>query len=247
MVVATTIADLWMLGIVCCLVLAVVILLYRQLLLTSFDPVMAASIGIPVLAIDYLLTACTSLVVVCGVNIVGVILVVALLITPAATAYLLFDRLYRMIIASAVFGLLGFWSGYLVSMWTGNAPGPSVVVMSTFYFLVTLFCAPRYGMIADWLRKRNQIPQELVEDIMGYLLKREGVASAKEVIANVSLVNCSTRHALRQLEKTDQITLQGDEVRLTKEGTPLGKEVAACSPFVGNLSRIDGYASRKRP
>lgn len=217
-VVATTIGDLWMLAIVCCIVFGAVILFYRPLLLTSFDPVMAASIGVPVLAIDYLLTACTSLVVVCGVNIVGVILVVALLITPAATAYLLFDRLNRMLIASAFFGLLGFWSGYFVSMWTGNAPGPSVVVMSTFIFLLTLACAPKYGMIADWLRKRNQVPQELVEDIMGFILKNGGEATPQQIIDSVSLANYSTKQALRRLEKTDEIELENEFIRLTKQG-----------------------------
>ena len=76
-------AELWLLAIVASIVLGVIILFYRPLQLTSFDPVMAASIGIPVVAVDYMLTACTSLVVVSGVRIAGVILVVALIITPA--------------------------------------------------------------------------------------------------------------------------------------------------------------------
>ena len=217
-VVATSISDLWMLAIVCTIVFSVVILFYRQLLLTSFDPVMAASIGIPVLAIDYLLTACTSLVVVCGVNIVGVILVVALLITPAATAYLLFDRLNRMLIASAFFGLAGFWSGYFVSMWTGNAPGPSVVVMSTLIFLVTLAVAPRYGLIADWMRKRNQVPQELIEDILGFILKSDGQASVRKIIEEVNLPRFSTKHAIGKLEKDDLVEIAEDSIQLTQEG-----------------------------
>lgn len=224
-VVATSIADLWMLAIICVLVFSVVILFYRHLLLTSFDPVMAASIGIPVLAVDYLLTACTSLVVVCGVNIVGVILVVALLITPAATAYLLFDRLNRMIIGSAVFGVLGFWSGYFVSMWTGNAPGPSVVVMSTLIFLITLAFAPRYGMVADWLRKRNQIPQELVEDIMGFVLKNEGEARLKQIIEQVSLRNYSTKKAIRNLEKDGLIEVEAGLIELTPKGRRTAKKL----------------------
>jgi len=77
--------QLWLLAIVTSVVLGVVILFFRPLQLTSFDPIMAASIGIPVLAVEYLLTICTSLVVVSGVQIAGVILVVALIITPAAT------------------------------------------------------------------------------------------------------------------------------------------------------------------
>ena len=111
-VVAVTDEDLWLLGFVTTFVAGVVILFYRPLQLTSFDPIMAASIGIPVAAGDYLLTACTSLVVVSGVRIAGVILVVALIITPAASAYLLFDKLSRMLWGSAIIGVIGFWSGF---------------------------------------------------------------------------------------------------------------------------------------
>lgn len=218
-VVATSLADLWTLAIICCIVFTVVILFYRQLLLTSFDPVMAAAIGIPVLGIEYLLTACTSLVVVSGVNIVGVILVVALLITPAATAYLLFDRLNHMLVASALFGMLGFYSGYFVSLWIGNAPGPSVVVMSSLIFLVTLALAPRYGLIADWIRKRNQIPQELMEDILGYLMKNDGVRKERDIVKNVTVRNHSTRAAIRSLIRNGLALLSGGRITLTSEGT----------------------------
>ena len=72
---------------------------------------MAASIGLPVLVLDYLLTTCVSLVVVSAVSMVGVILVVGLLITPAATAYLLSDRLDRMMMLAAVFGLTSVIGG----------------------------------------------------------------------------------------------------------------------------------------
>ena len=92
--------DLWMMACVSAIVLSVVLLFFRQLQLVSFDPVMAASIGIPVLFVDYVLTTCTSLVVVAGVNVVGVILVVGLLIIPAGTAYLLCDRLHRMMVVA---------------------------------------------------------------------------------------------------------------------------------------------------
>ena len=85
-VLAVSNAEMWLIAIVAAFVLSAVLMFFRPLQITSFDPVMAASIGIPVLAVDYLLTACTSLVVVSGVRVAGVILVVALIITPAATA-----------------------------------------------------------------------------------------------------------------------------------------------------------------
>lgn len=144
--------ELWLLAIVASFVLGVVIMFYRPLQLTSFDPIMAASIGVPVLAVEYLLTACTSLVVVSGVQIAGVILVVALIITPAATAYLISDRLDRMIIWSTVIGVVGFWLGFALATLVGASPGASVVVTMTGLFMLALTFAPRYGLLADWIR-----------------------------------------------------------------------------------------------
>jgi len=146
-VIAVTSGELWLLAIVTSIVLSVVILFYRPLQLTSFDPIMAASIGIPVLAVEYLLTACTSLVVVSGVQIAGVILVVALIITPAASAYLLTDRLDRMIVTSAILGVTGFWIGFLIANLTGSAAGAAVVITMTAIFFTCLVFAPRYGLL----------------------------------------------------------------------------------------------------
>ena len=144
-VLAVADGDLWMMAGVAAGVLLFIILMFRQLKLISFDPVMAASIGIPVLMLEYLLTTCTSLVVVAGVNIVGVILVVGLLIIPAATAYLLCDRLSRMLVVSAFFGwtsfLLGYWAAHALNV----APGSAVVLLSAIQFLVVFLVAPRYG------------------------------------------------------------------------------------------------------
>src|SRR6185295_6528080 len=120
MVLAVPDGQLWMMAIVASFVLAVVILFFRQLQITTFDPVMAASIGIPVIAMDYLLTTCTSLVVVGAVPVVGVVLVVGLLVAPAATAYLLCDRLSRMLVLSAFFGVTSVVAGLYISVWAGN-------------------------------------------------------------------------------------------------------------------------------
>jgi len=154
-VLSVTDSDMWMLVGVTVVVLSAVLLFYRQLKLTSFDPVMAAAIGIPVVALDYLLTACASLVVVSGVSIVGVVLVVALVITPAASAYLVQDRLHRMMVVAVIMGVISSWLGYGLATVAGVAPGPAIVVVNTAVFLLTLFVAPRYGLIADWWRRRQ--------------------------------------------------------------------------------------------
>ena len=167
-------SDLWASVIVAALVLSVVVLFFRHFRISSFDPIMAASIGLPVVLLDYLLTTCVSLVVVSAVNMVGVILVVGLLITPAATAYLLSDRLSRMMWLAALFGVTGVTGGLYLSVWLDSAGGGAVMLFSTFQFLVVLIAAPNYGLLARWLRLRRMVPQQVQEDILGTAYRNIG-------------------------------------------------------------------------
>ena len=211
--------QLWLLAIVTSIVLGVVILFFRPLQLTSFDPIMAASIGIPVLAVEYLLTICTSLVVVSGVQIAGVILVVALIITPAATAYLLTDRLSRMIWNAVGISVLGFWCGFALAVYSGGSPGSSVVVTMTFFFVLALVFAPRYGLVADWIRKSSSVPQEIMEDVLGSILRSPGSRVAiSNIEKNVSSPNMKIRRAITMLARQDLLLIDDGYVSLTDDG-----------------------------
>lgn len=213
-------ADLWMMAIVASFVLAIVILFFRYFQITTFDPVMAAALGIPVMAVDYLLVTCTSLVVVSAVSIVGVILVVGLLVTPAATAYLLSDRLHRMMLLAALFGVTGVAAGLYVSAWIGNvATGPSIVIMSTLQFMLVLFVAPRYGLLADFLRRRAAVPQQVVEDILGSFRYADSeVLTISDVQTRLNARPELIRRAIRALERDDLLKTNGVEMLLTKAG-----------------------------
>ncbi len=168
-------SDLWVSAFVAAGVLTVLILFFRHFQLATFDPVMAASIGLPVLLIDYLLTTCVSLVVVSAVSMVGVILVVGLLITPAATAYLLCDRLDKMMLLAALFGVTSVVGGLYLCVWLDSAGGGAIMLFCTLQFLVVLVVAPKYGLLARWLRMRNLIPQQVIEDILTTVLRHGGV------------------------------------------------------------------------
>lgn len=218
--------DLWMMAGVAVLVLTVVLCFFRQLQLTSFDPVMAASIGIPVLLVDYTLTTCTALVVVSGVSIVGVILVVGMLVIPASTAYLLCDRLSRMLMVSAACGVSSFYLGYWFSERINVAPGSAIVVAGCVQFLVVLVLAPRYGLIADWLRKQRMVPQQLVEDVLGVLLReKEYRASVATISKGVPRVARGLRQALSSLERQGLLALTGEQVQLTPAGEKEGRRL----------------------
>ncbi len=166
-------SDLWVSAFVAAVVLTILILFFRHFQIATFDPIMAASIGLPVLLIDYLLTTCVSLVVVSAVSMVGVILVVGLLITPAATAYLLCDRLDRMMMLAALFGVTSVTGGLYLCVWLDSAGGGAIILFCTLQFLVVLAVAPKYGLFARWWRLRNLIPQQTIEDILTVILRND--------------------------------------------------------------------------
>ena len=212
--------HLWMIAIVCSLVLCVVILFFRQFLISTFDPIMAASIGVPVAAIHYLMTACTSLVVVSAVPVVGVVLVVGLLITPAATAYLLSDRLRYMLVLSPLFGITTVLGGLYVSTWVSVvSTGPMMVLLGTLQFIVVLCVSPRHGLIADAWRRWQLVPQALVEDVLGAIRRDERPAvPMEEIIEAVRSPAPLIHRAIRSLVRRNWLQESATGLRLTESG-----------------------------
>jgi len=208
--------DLWTSAVSSALVLSIIILFFRHFQLTSFDPIMAASIGMPVLVIDYVLTTCVSLVVVSAVSMVGVILVVGLLITPAATAYLLSDRLDRMMIYAAFFGVTSVLGGLYMCVWLDSAGGGAIMLFCTLQFLVVLFVAPRYGLTARWLQLRRMVPQQLTEDVLGFLIRKES-ADIGEIKANIKHQG-KIEHAVKNLAAQGLLSVKDKIISLTEEG-----------------------------
>ena len=216
--------DLWASAIVASLVLSILILFFRQFQLATFDPVMAASIGLPVLLLDYALTTCVSLVVVSAVSMVGVILVVGLLITPAATAYLLSDRLDKMMALAALFGVTSVVGGLYLCVWLDSAGGGAVMLFCTLQFLVVLTVAPRYGLLARWLRMRRLVPQQVVEDVLTVILRQQGDTPLPMIHQYVQHpVNLPK--ALRQMEQDGLISVSAHGYRLTEPGEKEARQV----------------------
>ncbi len=209
-------ADLWSAAVASALVLSVIILFYRYFQLSSFDPVMAAAIGMPVVFIDYVLTTCVSLVVVSAVSMVGVILVVGLLITPAATAYLLSDRLHKMMALSALFGVTSVIGGLYLCVWLDSSGGGAIMLFCTFQFLVVLCLAPKYGMLARWMRLRRMVPQQLAEDILTAVV-RDDPATLAEIRAHVAAAG-SVSKAVRALAGQGLLRVEGETISLTEAG-----------------------------
>lgn len=217
-------ADLWTSAFVAATVLTIIILFFRHFQITTFDPVMAASIGLPVLLIDYLLTTCVSLVVVSAVSMVGVILVVGLLITPAATAYLLSDRLDRMMLLSAFFGFTSVVGGLYLCVWLDSAGGGAIMLFCTLQFLVVLIFAPRYGMLSRWLRLRRMVPQPVIEDVLTTIL-RHGQPTPLTVIRKYVEHHKRLLKALGQMVNDGLLQQVGNNYALTETGEKEANQV----------------------
>lgn len=129
--------------------LLVVILLSifrKDLILYCFDPRHAKTVGINVLFLHYLLLTCLSLSAVVGLQSVGIVLVVAMLITPGATAYLLTDKFDNITIISVISAIISSILGTYISFWFDLETGGSIVLVQTFIFLFAFLFAPRYGI-----------------------------------------------------------------------------------------------------
>lgn len=141
--------DLRIMAAVTVVSLVLVALFYKELLVTSFDPGFAASAGFPVRVVHYSLMLLLAFAVVAALQAVGVVLVSAMLITPAAAAYLLTDRLHRMLGLAGLFGLITGTAGCFLSFLGTNLPtGPLMVLAATSVFVAAFLFAPRHGLLA---------------------------------------------------------------------------------------------------
>jgi manganese transport system permease protein len=139
-------------------VLLVVLLRRRDLLLFCFDPGHARSIGLRTGVLHYLLLTLVSLAAVAALQAVGIILVVALLVTPGATAFLLTDRFDRMNLYAVVLAMLATAVGVIVSYWLDASTAGCIVLVQTGLFLVTMLLAPRHGLLARRRQRRGGPP-----------------------------------------------------------------------------------------
>lgn len=148
--------DKWLTIGVSIAVLVVIVLFFKELLITSFDPLMAKAIGMKVNFYHYLLMVLLTLVSVTAMQSVGTILIVAMLITPAATAYLYTNSLRKMIILSsslgAVSSVLGLFIGYSFNI----AVGSSIVITSAIIFAISFLVSPKQNFIKKKVKIDDQ-------------------------------------------------------------------------------------------
>lgn len=141
-------AEMWATIGLAAAVLAVLAALFKELQVSIFDPVMAAAYGLPVARIHRVLMLLLTVVTVIALQTVGVVLVVAMLITPAATAHLLTDRLGRMVLLAAAIGAAEAVVGLYLSFRFDLPSGAVIVLVGAVVFAAVLVVAPRHGLLA---------------------------------------------------------------------------------------------------
>lgn len=139
---------IWLSSIVLVLILAMIFIGYKGLFLTSFDPDYAATVGIAVSFWHYLLMSAVSLTTVVSFESVGAILVVAFLIAPPATAYLLTNNFKLMMILTVLIGILSAIGGYFLAVWIDGSIAAAMSVVAGIEFLLVFLFSPSNGLVS---------------------------------------------------------------------------------------------------
>jgi ABC-type Mn2+/Zn2+ transport system permease subunit len=142
------VGDLVQVAILGAVVLAIVLVVRKELLFATFDPLGAAASGLPVARLEYLLLALLGVTIVVSIQAVGIIMVVAMLVTPAATAQLLVIRFGRMMVVSVVLAAVSAVAGLYMSFYLNLASGASIVLVETLFFGIALVFGPKTGLLS---------------------------------------------------------------------------------------------------
>jgi len=152
-VLGISLGDLVQVGVLATIVMAIVLALRKELLFSTFDPLGAAASGLPVAGLEYLLLALLGVTIVVSIQAVGIIMVVAMLVTPPATAQLIVVRFGRMMVLAALLATISAVFGLYASFYLNLASGASIVLVETVLFVVALLLGPRTGLLSRASRR----------------------------------------------------------------------------------------------
>jgi manganese/zinc/iron transport system permease protein len=214
---------LWITGGVLCFDLILVLCFFKELKISSFDPDLGASLGYSPVFLHYLLMTAVSVTVVASFESVGSILVVAMLVVPPATAYLLTDRLPLLLVLSVFVGVLSAVAGYGFARWQDCSIAGAMATAAGGFFVLALLCSPRHGWLSRWLghlRLRDRLAAQLV---LLHLKGRAGIdaggtLAAADVERRFGWSHEATRRVLRRLTAAGLVACDGDGLRLTAAG-----------------------------
>ncbi|MEM1135276.1 MAG: iron chelate uptake ABC transporter family permease subunit [Bacteroidota bacterium] len=230
---AMMLSDIKIFGLFSLVLLAIVYYFYDAFKLVTFDRNFAEAKGFPVKRIESLISILTVFAIAIGIQAVGVVLMAALLITPAAAArYWTFD-LKKMILLSAVFAMLAGLSGTFISYTLPKMPtGPWIVTVLSFLALFSILSGRKKGVWAKW-RKRKFIEKKMLKENILKCMYHLGESSSNfyqlwsfaEMKDKRYLPSSQLRYGIKKLEKEGLVSVKGNAARLTEKGFEEGKRI----------------------
>jgi manganese/zinc/iron transport system permease protein len=211
--------------------LAFVIIFFKELKLATFDPGLAAALGFSPTLIYYALLSLTSITAVTAFDSVGAVLLVAFVIVPPATAYLLTDKLWRMLVYGVVFAITSSLLGYILAFNLDVSIGGMMVCVSGIFLLLAFLFSPSYGLVAQESRRNAQRRDNAERTLLVHLYNHEGgEASLEESAVDALQAHLRWRESdardvvARSLEQ-NFIFKESSKLFLTDKGRVLAQEV----------------------
>ena len=209
-------------------VVVFVALFWKELKIVSFDPALASAMGFRVWIVHYLLMAAVAAVTVSAFEAVGSILVVAMLVVPAATAALMTERLWSMILWSVLFGAVAAIFGYLSAAALNTNVAGMTAVVAGIQFGGALLLAPKQGLVSKWLRQWSLAVRIASEDVIGKLFRAE----EKRAAHSTPLVTAASwrqwlisQLARRRLARRGYVQGAGEQLSLTDAGRAAARRI----------------------
>jgi len=212
--------SLWIIGIILLITITLLIAFFKELKVSTFDKGLAASLGFSPAIIHYGLMSVSSVTTVGAFDAVGAILVVALMIAPAATAYLLTTDLKKMLVFAIGFGVFSAISGYWMAHWLDASIAGSITTMLGILFLIVYLFAPSKGVIAVMYREKQQRTEV---SLLTFLLHLKNHSEESERHVNhlqehINWQKVRSKTVLDLALKNNMITIDNDVVSLTGKG-----------------------------
>ena len=209
-----------------------VTLFYKELKLSTFDPGLAAALGFSPVLVYYLLLFLTSVTAVTAFDAVGSVLLVAFVIVPPAAAYLLTDKLYKMLLFGVLIAVLSSVLGYASAVWLDVSIGGMMASYTGVFLVLAFLFGPRYGLFAQEFRRGEQRRRNAERTLLVHLYNHEDSASSeRENVVSALHTHLrwseprATEVIARGLEQNLVQKAGGEHLDLTPKGRILAQEV----------------------
>ena len=212
--------SLWIVGVILLITITLLVAFFKELKVSTFDKGLAASLGFSPTIIHYGLMSVSSVTTVGAFDAVGAILVVALMIAPAAAAYLLTTDLKKMLGLAIGFGIFSAISGYWIAHWLDASIAGSITTVLGLVFLLVYLFAPTKGIIAVMYRERQQ---RIEVSLLTFLLHLKNHDEIEERHVNhlnehINWQKVRAKSVLDLAEKNNMIHIENNIVSLTEKG-----------------------------